>query len=146
MNFFKKFINHKITIQDVLSSLEKFDNDVKSLNDFKAKANEYFGVNWKFNLEVYISSLPKDYKEKLDATKEVNAALDESNKKIEAANEQIAKIEANSNLTQEQKTAQINAQKEIINAEKNFFPYSFTTSTLSIPYRKNSTKCAARRK
>lgn len=65
MNFLKKFINHKITIQDVLSSLEKFDNDVKSLNDFKTKANEYFGVNWKFNLEVYISSLSKDYKEKL---------------------------------------------------------------------------------
>ena len=59
MDFLKKFIKHKTTIQDVISSLENFDNDVKSLNNFKEKATEYFGINWKFNLEVYISSLPK---------------------------------------------------------------------------------------
>lgn len=65
MDFLKKIIKHKTTIQDVLSSLENFDNDVKSLNNFKEKATEYFGINWKFNLEVYISSLPKNDKDKL---------------------------------------------------------------------------------
>ena len=55
--------------------MEKFDNDVKSLNDFKTKANEYFGVNWKFNLEVYISSLPKEQLHEKCFTNEVKELI-----------------------------------------------------------------------
>ncbi len=72
MGFFTKKIKKQITIQDVFSSLENFSNDVKTLNGFKDIVESYFGVNWKFNLEVYISSLEKADKEKyFDLLKQV---------------------------------------------------------------------------
>lgn len=64
MSFFQKFFQKKITIQDVLLSLENFSNDVKSLNNVSQISSEFFGVNWKFNLEMYINTMPKDDKEK----------------------------------------------------------------------------------
>ena len=65
MNFFKKLFNKdQITLQDVFNSLDAFDNDMKSLHTFSEKAFKYFGNNWKFNLEMYISSLPTDEKNK----------------------------------------------------------------------------------
>lgn len=57
MGVLKDFFKHKTTIHDVLSSLDSFSNDVKSLNIFRGNALSYFGTNWKFNLEMYISSL-----------------------------------------------------------------------------------------
>lgn len=57
MGVLKDFFKHKTTIHDVLSSLDSFSNDVKSLNIFRSNALSYFGTNWKFNLEMYISSL-----------------------------------------------------------------------------------------
>ena len=57
MGVLKDFFKHKTTIHDVLSSLDSFSNDVKSLNIFRDNALSYFGTNWKFNLEMYISSL-----------------------------------------------------------------------------------------
>ena len=64
MDFFKKIFKHKITIQEVLLSLENFSNDVKSLNNFTNLASQYFGANWKFNIEIYINTLPTEEKEK----------------------------------------------------------------------------------
>ena len=64
MDFFKKIFKHKITIQEVLLSLENFSNDVKSLNNFVDLASQYFGANWKFNIEIYINTLSTEEKEK----------------------------------------------------------------------------------
>lgn len=64
MIFFDKFFKKKISIADVLSSLQHFSNDVKSLNDFVSVASSYFGSNWKFNLELYINSLPQIERDK----------------------------------------------------------------------------------
>ncbi len=64
MNFFKKlFNNNQVNIQDVFNALDSFDNDIKTLRTFSEIAFKYFGSNWKFNLEMYISSLPKEDKE-----------------------------------------------------------------------------------
>ena len=64
MNFFKKFFAKKETsLQDVFNALDKFDNDIKTLREFSETAFDYFGNNWKFNLEMYISSLPQEDKE-----------------------------------------------------------------------------------
>lgn len=64
MDFLKKFLKKKVSIQDVLSSLENFSNDTKSLNEISNIASSFFGANWKFNLEMYISTMPKKEKEK----------------------------------------------------------------------------------
>ncbi|MBR4316073.1 MAG: hypothetical protein IKP65_03785 [Alphaproteobacteria bacterium] len=65
MNFFKKlFKKDEINLQDVFNALDKFDNDIKSLREFSEIAFRYFGNNWKFNLEMYISSLPDAEKNK----------------------------------------------------------------------------------
>ena len=64
MNFFKKlFNNDQVNLQDVFNSLNAFDNDIKTLRTFSETAYQYFGNNWKFNLEMYISSLPQQEKE-----------------------------------------------------------------------------------
>ena len=64
MNFFKKlFNNNQVNIQDVFNALDSFDNDIKTLRTFFEIAFKYFGSKWKFNLEMYISSLPKEDKE-----------------------------------------------------------------------------------
>lgn len=64
MGFMQKFIKKKVSIQDVLSALEKFSNDTKSLNELSQIASSFFGVNWKFNLELYISTMDKKDKDK----------------------------------------------------------------------------------
>lgn len=65
MNFFKKlFKKDEINLQDVFNALDNFDNDIKSLREFSEIAFRYFGNNWKFNLEMYISSLPDAEKNK----------------------------------------------------------------------------------
>ncbi|MBD5405411.1 hypothetical protein HDR59_02570 [bacterium] len=64
MDFLKKFLKKKVSIQDVLSSLEKFSNDTKSLNEISSLASSFFGPNWKFNLEMYISTMPEKEKKK----------------------------------------------------------------------------------
>ena len=64
MDLFKKFLKKKVSIQDVLSSLETFSNDTKSLNEISLLASSFFGSNWKFNLEMYISTMPEKEKEK----------------------------------------------------------------------------------
>lgn len=64
MGFMQKFIKKKVSIQDVLSSLENFSNDTKSLNEISQVASSFFGANWKFNLELYISTMDKKDKEK----------------------------------------------------------------------------------
>lgn len=65
MNFFKKlFKKDEINLQDVFNALDNFDNDIKSLREFSEIAFRYFGNNWKFNLEMYISSLPDTEKNK----------------------------------------------------------------------------------
>ena len=59
MSFFKKLFHKKeIKLQDVFDALDSFDNDVKTLQNFSEIAYQYFGNSWKFNLEMYISSLP----------------------------------------------------------------------------------------
>ncbi len=65
MSFFKKLFHKKeIKLQDVFDALDNFDNDVKTLQNFSEIAYQYFGNSWKFNLEMYISSLPPVEKEK----------------------------------------------------------------------------------
>ncbi|MBR1544625.1 MAG: hypothetical protein IJ638_01615, partial [Alphaproteobacteria bacterium] len=65
MNFFKKlFAKKEISLQDVFNSLDGFSNDIKTLRDFSEVAFAYFGNNWKFNLEMYISSLPEPDKQR----------------------------------------------------------------------------------
>ena len=58
MELFQKLFKKKINIQDVLASLENFSNDVKSLNNVVDVSSKFFGKNWKFNLEMYINSMP----------------------------------------------------------------------------------------
>ncbi len=64
MNFLKKVFSHKNTIPEVLSLLENFSNTPNSLDHFVAVVSSVFGNDWKFNLEMYISTQPKDVKEK----------------------------------------------------------------------------------
>ncbi len=65
MNFFKKLFNKdEVSIQDVFDALDNFDSDIKTLRNFSEIAFKYFGNNWKFNLEMYIASLPSEYKGK----------------------------------------------------------------------------------
>ena len=65
MGFFEKLFHKKsITLQDVFDALDGFSNDIKTLQNFSEIAYQYFGNNWKFNLEMYISSLPHVDKEK----------------------------------------------------------------------------------
>ncbi|MGN0929186.1 MAG: hypothetical protein ACI4N3_00930 [Alphaproteobacteria bacterium] len=64
MSFMQKFIKKKVSIQDVLSALENFSNDTKSLNEISRIASSFFGTNWKFNLELYISTMDKKDKDK----------------------------------------------------------------------------------
>ena len=65
MGFFKKLFHKKdIGLQDVFDALDNFSNDVKTLQNFSEVAYQYFGSGWKFNLEMYISSLPLADKEK----------------------------------------------------------------------------------
>ncbi len=63
MAFLKNILKGKTTAEDVLDSLSNFSNDTQTLSDFQSKALEYFGSNWKFNVELYISSLPEGSKE-----------------------------------------------------------------------------------
>lgn len=64
MGFMQKFIKKKVSVQDVLFSLEKFSNDTKSLNELSQVASSFFGANWKFNLELFISTMVKKDKDK----------------------------------------------------------------------------------
>jgi hypothetical protein len=64
MDFLKKLLARKTTAADVLKALESFANDQKSLNYAAEKAKDYFGDNWKFNLEMYIRTLPQPDREK----------------------------------------------------------------------------------
>ncbi len=65
MGFFKKLFQKKgIELQDVFDALDNFANDIKTLQNFSEIAYQYFGNNWKFNLEMYISSLAPADKEK----------------------------------------------------------------------------------
>ena len=74
MEFFQKFFKKKVTVQDVLSSLDNFSPDVKSLNNVEKIATEFFGLSWKFNLEMYINTMnPNDKKKYLPLLKNVLA-------------------------------------------------------------------------
>ena len=74
MEFFQKFFKKKVNQQDVLSSLDRFSNDVKSLNEVVKVATAFFGLNWKFNLEMYINTMnPNDKKKYLPLLKNVLA-------------------------------------------------------------------------
>ena len=73
MNFFKNFFKKdKPTIQDVFRALDNFDNSIKTLNTFTDLAFNYFGSNWKFNIEMFITTLePEDKKKFSDKFKMV---------------------------------------------------------------------------
>ncbi len=64
MDFLQKILKKKVGVQDVLNALENFSNDVKSLNEISSVALLFFGVNWKFNLEMYISTMDAEDRKK----------------------------------------------------------------------------------
>ena len=45
-------------VADVLSALERFAGDQKTLADLGAAAGAFFGSGWRFNLEMYVGSMP----------------------------------------------------------------------------------------
>ena len=47
-----------------MESLDNFKADTTSFKTFKTAASSYFGNNWKFNLEMHISSLPQNERAK----------------------------------------------------------------------------------
>lgn len=63
MSLLKKILNRS-SIKDVMESLDNFKADTTSFKTFKTAASSYFGNNWKFNLEMHISSLPQNERAK----------------------------------------------------------------------------------
>lgn len=64
MDILKNIFKHKVNIQDVFSSLDRFSNDIKSLYDIRNTASAFFGEGWRTNMEMYIASLPQNYRAK----------------------------------------------------------------------------------
>ncbi|MDR1477017.1 MAG: hypothetical protein LBI17_02720 [Rickettsiales bacterium] len=62
--FLRNIFRKKPTIADVLAALESFSPDQKSLARLSAVSVAAFGSGWRFNLEMYVSSLPAADREK----------------------------------------------------------------------------------
>ena len=60
MGVLTKFFSHKSSLADVMRALDNFAGDTKTLTELQTKAKSYFGSNWKFNLEMHISSLTQN--------------------------------------------------------------------------------------
>ena len=61
--FVKNFFKKQPTVADVLAALKRFSGDQKTMADISAKARAYFGTDWRFNLEMYVNSMPAADKE-----------------------------------------------------------------------------------
>ena len=64
MDILKNIFKHKVNIQDVFGSLEKFSGDIRTLSAVRDTATAFFGESWRFNMEMYIASLPQNYRAK----------------------------------------------------------------------------------
>lgn len=90
MGIFSNFIKNRNSIADVLQSLDNFKVDQPSFEAVKKYSSAFFGDNWKFNLEMYISSLPKNdrakYYEIFKMVVEYETALNYWNRALKITN------------------------------------------------------------
>ena len=90
MGVFSNFIKKRSSIGDVLQSLDNFKVDQPSFEAVKMHSVAFFGDNWKFNLEMYISSLSKNdrarYYEIFKTVVEYETALSYWNRALKITN------------------------------------------------------------
>ncbi len=60
MGIFSNFVKNRSSILNVLQALDNFKADLPSFEAVKKHSIAFFGENWKFNLEMYIASLPQN--------------------------------------------------------------------------------------
>ncbi len=90
MGIFTNFIKNRSSIANVLEALDNFKMDQPSFDLVKKHSVAFFGDNWKFNLEMYIASLPQNDRAKyyaiLKTAMEYEKALDYWNRALKITN------------------------------------------------------------